>query len=77
LHNEELDDFHSSLNIIGINKSSHRRSAGQEHGEEKERNVLLLLLSILGRLCGLVVRVPGYRSRGPGSIAGATRFSEK
>jgi hypothetical protein len=24
--------------------------------------------------CGLVVRVPGYRSRGPGSIPGATRF---
>jgi hypothetical protein len=29
------------------------------------------------RLCGLVVRVPGYRSRGPGTISGATRFSEK
>jgi hypothetical protein len=29
------------------------------------------------RLCGLVVRVPGYRSRGPYSIPGATRFSEK
>jgi hypothetical protein len=28
-------------------------------------------------LCGLVVIVPGYRSRGPGSIPGATRFSEK
>jgi hypothetical protein len=24
------------------------------------------------RLCGLVVRVPGYRSRGSGSIPGAT-----
>jgi hypothetical protein len=29
------------------------------------------------RLCGLAVRVPGYRSRGPGSIPGATTFSEK
>jgi hypothetical protein len=29
------------------------------------------------RLCGLAVRVPGYRSRGLGSIPGATRFSEK
>jgi hypothetical protein len=29
------------------------------------------------RLCGLEVRVPDYRSRGPGSIPGATRFSEK
>jgi hypothetical protein len=28
-------------------------------------------------LCGLVVRVPGYRSRGPASFSGATRFSEK
>jgi hypothetical protein len=29
------------------------------------------------RLCGLVARVPGYRSRDPGSIPSATRFSEK
>jgi hypothetical protein len=26
------------------------------------------------RLCGLVVRVPGYRSRGPGTIPSATDF---
>jgi hypothetical protein len=30
-----------------------------------------------GRLCALVVRVPGYRSRGPGSIPVATGFSEQ
>jgi hypothetical protein len=30
-----------------------------------------------GRLCGLVVRVPGYRSEILGSIPAATRFSEK
>jgi hypothetical protein len=29
------------------------------------------------RLCGLVVRVPGYRSRGPGLISGAIILSEK
>jgi hypothetical protein len=28
------------------------------------------------RLCGLVVRVLGYKSRGSGSIPGSTRFSE-
>jgi hypothetical protein len=28
------------------------------------------------RLCGLAVRVLGYRSEGPGSIPGTTRFSE-
>jgi hypothetical protein len=27
-------------------------------------------------LCGLVARVPGYKSRDPGSILGATRVSE-
>jgi hypothetical protein len=27
-----------------------------------------------GRLCGLVVSVPGYRSRGPGSILATTRL---
>jgi hypothetical protein len=27
--------------------------------------------------CGLAVRVPGYRSRGLGSIPDATKFSEK
>jgi hypothetical protein len=28
------------------------------------------------RLCGLVVRVSGYRSKGPGFISGTTRFSD-
>jgi hypothetical protein len=35
------------------------------------------LATISNCLCGLVIRVPGYRSRGPGSIPGATRYSEK
>jgi hypothetical protein len=30
-------------------------------------------LEILDRFCGLVVRVLGYRSGGPGSIPGTTR----
>jgi hypothetical protein len=34
-------------------------------------------VGVVGRLCGLVVRVPGYTSGGPGSIPDATRFSEK
>jgi hypothetical protein len=29
------------------------------------------------RLCGLMVRVPGYRTRGPGSIPTTTRFSKQ
>jgi hypothetical protein len=42
---------------------------------------LILILSTVcntkDHLCGLVVRVLGYRSRGPGSIPGATRLSEE
>jgi hypothetical protein len=34
-------------------------------------------LTVIDCLCGLVIRFPGYRSRGPGSIPCATRFSEK
>jgi hypothetical protein len=30
---------------------------------------------LFDRLCGLVVRISGYRPRGPGSIPCATRFS--
>jgi hypothetical protein len=35
--------------------------------------VIYIVLTIMDRLCGLVVRVLGYRSRGPGSIPGTTR----
>jgi hypothetical protein len=38
---------------------------------------LYVMQKKVDRLCGLVVRVPGYRSRGPDSIPGATRFSEQ
>jgi hypothetical protein len=39
--------------------------------------ILVYILIYHDRLCGLVVRVPGYRYSGPGSIPGATRYSEK
>jgi hypothetical protein len=39
--------------------------------------VCVYVYNYIGHLCGLVVRAPGYRSIGPGSIPGATRFSEK
>jgi hypothetical protein len=39
--------------------------------------IYILLVYYSDRFCGLVVKVPGYRSRGPGSILGATGFSEK
>jgi hypothetical protein len=36
-----------------------------------------VIYRIIDRLCGLVVRVLGYRSGGPGSIPGTNRFSGK
>jgi hypothetical protein len=54
-----------------------------EEGEgwKYERHVSFGRVSVFhcfsDHLCGLVVRVPGYRSRSPGSTPGATRFSEK
>jgi hypothetical protein len=38
---------------------------------------IIVLYVKFNRLCGLMVRVPGYRPRGPRSNLGATRFSEK
>jgi hypothetical protein len=37
----------------------------------------VLSIGFLDRLCGVVVRVPGYRSRDPVSIPNTARFSEK
>jgi hypothetical protein len=40
-------------------------------------SILYFIFYGTDRLCGLVVRVLGYRSGGPGSILGTTRFSEE
>jgi hypothetical protein len=47
------------------------------HYDLMSRNNYSFKIVAEDRLCGLVVRVPGCRSRGLGSISGATRFSEK
>jgi hypothetical protein len=39
--------------------------------------IIIIILSMYDRLCGLVIKVPAYKSRDPDSILGATRFSEK
>jgi hypothetical protein len=44
---------------------------------EVRNELYIRYLKKVDRLCGLVIRVPGYRSRGPGSIPNASRFSEK
>jgi hypothetical protein len=40
------------------------------------RQNIVLIYSVYDRLCGLVVRVLGYRSGDPGSIPGTTRKKE-
>jgi hypothetical protein len=52
-------------------------SSGQSSWLLTQRSrVRFILYGWLDRLCGLVIRVPGCYARGPGSIPGATRFSE-
>jgi hypothetical protein len=43
----------------------------------KDLSGISKVVSKVDRLCGLVVRVPGNRSRGPGLIPRATRFDDK
>jgi hypothetical protein len=56
-----------TVRIAQVYRTSNKNGCSNYHG--------ISLLS--DRLCDLAVSVPGYRSRGPGSIPGATRFSEK
>jgi hypothetical protein len=42
-----------------------------------QRRILRRTFETDDRLCGPVVRVPGYRSGGAVSIPGSTKFSEK
>jgi hypothetical protein len=39
----------------------------------RPRLVNCIIIELIDRLCGLVVRVLGYRSGGPGSIPGTTK----
>jgi hypothetical protein len=48
-----------------------------EQNTLQRQAIFMAIATIFGHLCGLVVRVPGYRFGGPGSIPGTTRFSEK
>jgi hypothetical protein len=45
--------------------------------EVHSTSLFRFLVPEMDRLCRLLVRVPGYRSRAPGSIPGTTRFCEK
>jgi hypothetical protein len=66
LHNEELPYLYSSPSIIRMINSKSMRWAGHIARMRVKRNAYKILVGKLeekDRLCGLVVRVPGYRSR--------------
>jgi hypothetical protein len=55
-------------------------SRSNRHSSEATCQGVVIITYVKGSfncLCDPVVRVPGYRSRNPGSIPNATRFSEK
>jgi hypothetical protein len=55
----------------------HRPSLWSSASCEVRTEFIYVIWKKVDRLGGLVVRVPGYRPRGPGTIPGPTRFSEK
>jgi hypothetical protein len=71
LHNQALYKLYSSASIIRMVKS--RRMKWPGHVPRMARYDIKLVNNIKDHLCGLVVRVLGYRSGGPGSIPGITR----
>jgi hypothetical protein len=56
-----------------------RRSLGRYSSlADSDHGVVFFFFKVMVEcLCGLVVRVPGYRSKGPGLILGVTRLSDK
>jgi hypothetical protein len=63
--------------------TTNKKDVSDSEVTKKENNYLFSFFYFIkafhkwDRLCGLVVRIPGYRSRGPGSIPITTRFSEQ
>jgi hypothetical protein len=50
--------------------------AADYHGLRRCIQICRNVYVMCHRLCGLVVRDPGHRSRGPGSIPGTTRIKK-
>jgi hypothetical protein len=63
----EFSRFHLSVQLEYCLETGHNNDKFFSYYTKKIYNY---------RLCGPLVRVPFYRSRGPGSIPGSTRFSE-
>jgi hypothetical protein len=59
------------MEIVQLLSSCNIEADGLIDKDGKHNNRICVTVD---RLCGLVVKVFGYRFRGPGSIPGATRF---
>jgi hypothetical protein len=64
--------LHVFVNTLHGSLEEHTRSFGVA-SEIQTALVVQAAVSLSDRLCGLVVRVLGYRSGGPGLIPGTTR----
>jgi hypothetical protein len=65
-----MNTWHPLSANVGTNFTDKRRSLGQYSALADSGHGVYIYID---RLCGLVVRVLGYRSGGPGSIPGTTR----
>jgi hypothetical protein len=66
--------------LVVVQCRTAQRIASDNNNDDDNNNnkiITTVCVPLQDRLCGLVVGVPGYRLRVPGSIPGATRFSEK
>jgi hypothetical protein len=73
---EELPDQWKESIIVPIHKKGDKPDCNNYHEISLLSTAYRILSNIVlsrDRLCGLVVRVLGYRSGGPGSIPGTTR----
>jgi hypothetical protein len=73
-----LTTWHPPSAKVGANFADKRRSLGRYSSlADSDHGVFVYLFAIvlIDRLCGLVVRVIGCRSGGPGSIPGTIKKS--
>jgi hypothetical protein len=69
-----LTTWHPLSAKVGNYFADKRRSLGRYSSLADSDHGVFFMYKEVDRLCGLVVRVPSYRSRGPGSIPGLPDF---
>jgi hypothetical protein len=70
------NSIHTSNSVTDVELPFKGLAVTDVFSRESEGNICHLIYVIWDRLCGLEVRVPVYRFKGPGLNPSATRFSE-